>query len=324
MTATGILNPVLNITVGSQISGNISKLYADWNSEVKANQVVAQIDPAIYLAAVHQCEGDLANAKAALELAQLTSKRKEELVAQHAAAQADLDTAIATLHQCEATVQMKDANLELANVNLKNCTIYSPIDGIVISRSVDVGQTVAAAMNAPVLFLIANDLTRMQIDSNVAEADVGNVEVGQAVNFTVDAFPYQTFHGKVAQVRNAASTVQNVVTYDVVISVKNADLKLKPGMTANISIITAQRDNVIKVPNAALRFRMVEAKATPTAHRRRGHSAAVAAFEQRPGLVRRSAIGRSMSCPRAAAKPVARCRSRSASPMGFRPKSPMD
>jgi HlyD family secretion protein len=154
--------------------------------------------------------------------------------------------------------------LELANVNLEHCTIYSPVDGIVISRSVDVGQTVAAAMNAPVLFLIANDLTRMQIDSNVAEADVGNVEVGQNVNFTVDAFPYRTFQGVVTQNRNAAVTVQNVVTYDIVIAVSNPDLKLKPGMTANISIITSQRENVVKVPNAALRFRIVDSKATPT------------------------------------------------------------
>jgi HlyD family secretion protein len=148
-------------------------------------------------------------------------------------------------------------------VNLKNCTIYSPIDGIVISRNVDVGQTVAAAMNAPVLFTIANDLTRMQIDSNVAEADVGNVAVDQAVNFTVDAFPYRTFQGKVVQNRNAALTVQNVVTYDVVIAVSNPDLKLKPGMTANISIVIAQRDNVVKVPNAALRYHPADGPATP-------------------------------------------------------------
>ena len=252
VTATGTLTPVLNVTVGSQISGNILNLGADWNTPVKAGQVVAQIDPAIYVATVDQCKGDLANSNAALELAQLTAKRTQELVDQHAAPQADLDTAVATLHQAQATVQMKQANLELANVNLEHCTIYSPVDGVVISRSVDVGQTVAAAMNAPVLFLIANDLTKMQIDSNVAEADVGNIEVGQSVNFTVDAFPYRTFQGKVVQNRNAAVTVQNVVTYDVVIAVDNPDLKLKPGMTAAISIITAQRDNVIKVPNAAL------------------------------------------------------------------------
>jgi HlyD family secretion protein len=264
ITATGILNPVLNVTVGSQVSGNILKLYADWNSTVKANQIVAQIDPAIYQAQVHQCEADLASAKAALELNQLTSKRKEELVAQHAAAQADLDTAIANLHQAEASVEMKKANLELAKANLEHCTIYSPVDGIVISRSVDVGQTVAAAMNAPVLFLIANDLKKMQIDSNVAEADVGNIEVGQNVDFTVDAFPYRTFKGEVHQNRNAALTVQNVVTYDVVISVENPDLKLKPGMTANLSIAVQHRDNVIKVPNAALRFKLYDPTATPT------------------------------------------------------------
>ena len=264
VTATGTLNPVLNVTVGSQISGNILKLSADFNSPVKANQIVAQIDPAIYLANVHQAEGDLANARAALELAQLTAKRKQELVAEHAAPQADLDAALATLHQAEATVTMKQANLELAQVNLEHCTIYSPVDGIVISRSVDVGQTVAAAMNAPVLFLIANDLTKMQIDTNVAEADVGNVELGQDVDFTVDAFPYRTFHGKVVQNRNAAITVQAVVTYDVVISVNNDDLKLKPGMTATVSIIIAHRDDALKIPNAVLRFRMAESQATPS------------------------------------------------------------
>src|SRR5260221_2906709 len=262
--ATGTLNPVLNVTVGSQISGNIQKLFADYNSPVKANDVVAQIDPAVYLAVVHQCQGDLANAQAALELAQLTAKRKQELVDQHAAPQADLDTATATLHQAEATVKIKQANLEKAQVDVDHCTIYSPIDGIVISRSVDVGQTVAAAMNAPVLFLIANDLTKMQIDSNVAEADVGNVELDQEVEFTVDAFPYRTFHGKVSQVRNAASIVQNVVTYDVVISVNNADLKLKPGMTATANIVIAHREGVLKIPNAALRVRMPDSVATPT------------------------------------------------------------
>jgi len=263
VTATGTLNPVLNVTVGSQISGNIKELFADYNSPVKAQQIVAQIDPAVYLAVVHQCQGDLANSQAALELAQLTAKRKQELVDQHAAPQADLDTAIATLHQAEATVQIKKANLEKAQVDVDHCTIYSPVDGIVISRSVDVGQTVAAAMNAPVLFLIANDLTKMQIDSNVAEADVGNIELEQDVDFTVDAFPYRTFHGKVVQNRNAAITVQNVVTYDVVISVANPDLKLKPGMTATVQVIIAKREGVLKIPNAAMRVRMPDSDATP-------------------------------------------------------------
>lgn len=266
VTASGALNPVVNVTVGSQISGIILKLFADFNSSVQAGQVVAQLDPATYQAIVHQMEGEVANAKAALELAQLTAARKKELVAQNASTKADLDTALATLHQAEATVLVRQANLEKANVDFNRCTIRSPIDGIVISRSVDVGQTVAATMNAPVLFTIANDLTKMQIDADVAEADVGTVEVDQTVDFTVDAFPYRTFHGQVVQVRNAAKTVQNVVTYDVVISVHNEDMKLKPGMTANVSIIVAQRERALKISNAALRFRPPDeqTKATPT------------------------------------------------------------
>lgn len=263
VNATGTLNPVVNVTVGSQISGNILKLSADFNTSVKAGQVVAQLDPAIYQAIVHQCEGDLANSKAVLELAKLTAKRKKELVDEKAAPQADLDSALASLHQAEANVQVKEANLEKARVDVGHCTIFSPIDGIVISRSVDVGQTVAAAMNAPVLFTIANDLTKMQIDSNVAEADVGNVELNQDVDFSVDAFPYRVFHGKVVQNRNAAVTVQNVVTYDVVISVSNQDLKLKPGMTATVSIVIAHLENALRIPNAALRVRMPGLEATP-------------------------------------------------------------
>lgn len=267
VTATGTLNPVINVTVGSQISGNIQKLYADFNSSVKAGQVVAELDPATYQAVVSQAEGDVALAQASLELARLTAKRKTELVAQKAAPQADLDSADATLHQAEATLKVKQANLQKAKVDLDRCTIRSPVDGTVISRSVDVGQTVAAAMNAPVLFTIANDLTRMQIDTNVAEADVGGAIEGQDVDFTVDAFPYQTFHGKVAQVRNAATTVQNVVTYNVVVAVDNPELKLKPGMTANVSVIIAHRDDAVKMPNAALRFRMPDATADASAAR---------------------------------------------------------
>jgi len=259
VTATGQLNPVLNITVGSQISGNILKLYADYNSLVKANEVVAELDPAPYTAAVHMAQANVANAQAALELAQLTQKRKEALVAEHAAAQADLDAATASLHQAQANLQIQQASLESAQVNLDHCTISSPIDGIVISRSVDVGQTVAASLNAPVLFTIANDLSKMQIDASVAEADVGELENGQKVNFTVDAYPTRTFHGIVEQVRNSPVTVQNVVTYDTVISVNNADQKLKPGMTANVSVVIAERKGVVCVPNGALRFRPPDA-----------------------------------------------------------------
>lgn len=255
VTATGTLNPVVNVQVGSQISGNIKELLVDFNSPVKKGQVVAQLNPSTYQAIVAQQEGEVTSAKANLELARITSKRKKELVALNAAPQADLDAAQADLAQAEAQLLIKTANLEKARVDLGYCTIYSPIDGTVITRDVDVGQTVAASMSAPILFTIANDLAKMQINAAVAEADVGMVEEKQNVNFTVDAFPYRTFKGIVTQVRNAATTTNNVVTYDVIISVDNADLKLKPGMTANVSVIVAHRDDSLKVPNAALRFR---------------------------------------------------------------------
>src|SRR5216117_371213 len=259
VTATGTLNPVVNVQVGSQVSGNIAKLFADFNSQVKAGQVVAQIDPALFQATVTQAEGDLANAQAALELARVNAKRTQDLFARKTSSQADLDQAMANLHQAEANVKIKQGALDKAKADLEHCTITSPIDGVVISRNVDVGQTVAASLQAPVIFQIANDLTKMQIDANVAEADVGVLEVGQDVDLTVDAFPMRTFHGKVVQVRNAPITVQNVVTYDTVIGVNNADLKLKPGMTANVSIVVAHKDNVLQIKNAALRYRPAEA-----------------------------------------------------------------
>src|SRR6266496_1151993 len=247
VTATGTLNPVVNVQVGSQVSGNIAKLFVDFNSRVKAGQVVAQIDPVLFQATVTQAEGDLANAQAALELAKLNATRTQELFAKKTSSQADVDQAIANLHQAEANVKIKQGALDKAKADLDHCTITSPIDGVVISRSVDVGQTVAASLQAPVIFAIANDLTKMQIDSNVAEADVGVVKIDQNVDFTVDAFPMQTFHGKVVQVRNAPITVQNVVTYDTVIGVRNPDLKLKPGMTANVSITVAHKDDVLQI-----------------------------------------------------------------------------
>src|SRR2546428_6033513 len=264
VTATGTLNPVVNVQVGSQVSGNIAKLFADFNSQVKAGQVVAQIDPALFQATVTQTEGDLANAQAALELAKVNATRTEQLFKQKISSQQDLDQAMANLHQAEANVKIKQGALDKAKADLDHCTITSPIDGIVISRSVDVGQTVAASLQAPVIFQIANDLTKMQIDANVAEADVGVVQVDQNVDFTVDAFPMQTFHGKVVQVRNAPITVQNVVTYDTVIGVSNPDLKLKPGMTANVSIIAAHKDDVLQIKNAALRYRPAEATSAET------------------------------------------------------------
>jgi HlyD family secretion protein len=270
VTATGTLNPVVNVQVGSQVSGNIAKLFVDFNSEVKAGQVVAQIDPVLFQATVTQAEGDLANAQAALELAKVNATRMQELFTRKTSSQADLDQAMANLHQAEANVKIKQGALDRARADLEHCRITSPIDGVVISRSVDVGQTVAASLQAPVIFAIANDLTKMQIDANVAEADVGVVKVDQNVDFTVDAFPMETFHGKVVQVRNAPITVQNVVTYDTVIGVSNPDLKLKPVMTANVSIIVAHKDDVLQIKNAALRFRPPDA--TPVETRRMGTS----------------------------------------------------
>ncbi len=275
VTATGQLNAVLNVQVGSQISGNIQKLFADFNSEVKSGQIVAQLDPATYQAAVHQAEGELSFAKAALELAQLNAKRQEQLAGRKVNAPFELDAALAALHQAEASVKIREAQLERARVDLDRCTIYAPIDGLVISRTVDVGQTVAASLQAPILFTIANDLRKMQIDANVAEADVGSVQVGQPVEFTVDAFPYRTFQGKVAQVRNAPLNVQNVVSYDAVISVDNSELKLKPGMTANVSVLVAQRTNTLKIPNSALRFR-------PAGERSQGKSGQKRSGERSP------------------------------------------
>jgi HlyD family secretion protein len=264
VTATGTLNPVVNVQVGSQVSGNIARLFVDFNSQVKAGQVVAQIDPALFQATVTQAEGDLANAQAALELAKVNAKRTQDLFAKKTSSEADVDQAIANLHQAEANVKIKQGALDKAKADLDHCTITSPIDGVVISRSVDVGQTVAASLQAPVIFAIANDLTKMQIDANVAEADVGVVKVDQNVDFTVDAFPLQTFQGKVVQVRNAPITVQNVVTYDTVIGVSNPDLKLKPGMTANVSIIVAHKDDVLQIKNAALRYRPPDATPVET------------------------------------------------------------
>src|SRR5215472_7700415 len=264
VTATGTLNPVVNVQVGSQVSGNIAKLFVDFNSQVKAGQVVAQIDPALFQATVTQAEGDLASAQAALELAKVNAARTQRLFVEKNSSQQDVDQAVANLHQAEANVKIKQGALDKAKADLDHCTITSPIDGVVISRSVDVGQTVAASLQAPVIFQIANDLTKMQIDSNVAEADVGVVKVGQDVDFTVDAFPTRTFHGKVVQVRNAPITVQNVVTYDTVIGVDNKDLKLKPGMTANVSIIIAHKENVLQIKNAALRYRPADAPPSET------------------------------------------------------------
>ncbi len=258
VTATGTLNPVKSVQVGCQVSGRISDIFVDFNSQVKAGDPIAQLDPRTYQAQVASAEADLANASANLELQQAQAKRATDLYASKLVSGSDYDVAQATLHQAEAAVKIKQASLDNAKTSLGYTKIVSPVDGVVISRAVDVGQTVAASFNTPTLFLIANDLTKMQIDAAVSEADVGGVIEDQSVDFTVDAYPTRTFHGEVVQVRNSPTTVNNVVTYDAVIGVTNADYKLKPGMTANVSVIVAQRDNALKLPNAALRFRPTE------------------------------------------------------------------
>ena len=255
VTATGTLSAVVSVQVGSQISGNIKELLADFNTPVKAGQIVAKLDPASFEANVHQAQGDMATAQATLELAGLTAKRTAELFAGKLVAQAENDKSLADLHQAEAAMKVRHAALERAQIDLDRCTIFAPVDGVVISRNVDVGQTVAAAMTAPVLFTIANDLTKMHIEANVSEADIGGVSEGQDAAFLVDAFPDRTFHGKIVQVRFAPITVDNVVTYVTVIEVDNPKKELRPGMTANVSIVIAEKKNTLTVPNAALRFK---------------------------------------------------------------------
>jgi HlyD family secretion protein len=283
VTATGTLSAVTTVEVGSQITGKIKALYADFNSQVKKGQVVAQIEPEPFQAKVDSAKADLAAAKAAvamsratlekdkvnLEQARRNLKRIEELYRkgivsenERDLAQTNYDSAVAQLKADEASyrnaiaqVEQRKANLESAELDLSHTKIVSPVDGIVISRDVNVGQTVSASLQAPTLFVIAENLTKMQLDASVVEADIGKVRVGQKVSFTVDAYPDRTFTGEVRQVRNAPITLQNVVTYDVIIDVENTDLILKPGMTANVFILTAQRNDVLKIPNAAFRFR---------------------------------------------------------------------
>lgn len=254
VTATGQLGAVVSVDVGSQISGKILRLHADFNSTVKKDQLVAEIEPSIYQAAVNQAKGELANACAGRELSRLTADRKRDLLAKKAGTQADFDKAKAEFEQAEATVMIKEAMLEKANADLDHCRIDAPVDGIVIARKVDVGQTVAAAMTTPVLFTIAQDITKMHIVANVSEADIGGVALGQKVDFGVDAFPDEVFHGTVEQVRKSPTTTNNVVTYETVIAVDNPQQKLFPGMTAEVSIYVAERKDVLTVPNAALRF----------------------------------------------------------------------
>ncbi|MGH7928342.1 MAG: efflux RND transporter periplasmic adaptor subunit [Candidatus Binatia bacterium] len=274
VSSTGTLQAGVTVQVGSQVSGTIEKLFADFNSKVKSGQVVAQLNQDKFRAAVDQAkanhiasQSNLAKAKVTVEDAGRTLDRarelkKRELVAQSEldAAQTAYDAALAQLEVNKAQVAQAQAAFNQVSVDLNNTIIRSPVDGIVISRNVDVGQTVAASLSAPTLFTIANDLAKMEVHSNVDEADVGNVWEGQEVTFTVDAFPARRFRGKVYQVRNAPVNVQGVVTYNAVARIDNKDLILKPGMTANVRFLVSQKENVVIIPNMAMRFRPPDQK----------------------------------------------------------------
>lgn len=269
VTASGTLSAIVTVQVGSQVSGRIAALHADFNSPVKKGQLIAKIDPALFQASVDQAranlaaaQGNLAKAKVQAVDARRQYQRQKELAARQLNAQAELDTAQANADAADAQVTASEgavaqtrAALQSADVNLAYTNILSPTSGTVISRNVDVGQTVAASLQAPTIFVIAEDLAKMQVDTSVSEADVGRLKSGMPASFTVDAYPGETFRGQVRQIRNAPQTVQNVVTYDAVIDVDNSEFKLKPGMTANVTFVYAQKDDVLKVPNSALRFR---------------------------------------------------------------------
>ena len=254
VTASGSLGALVSVDVGSQVSGKITALYADFNTPVKKGQLVAEIDTSVYEATLRQAEGGLASAKATVVLKHQNLERKKILVPQQAASQLDLDQAIAELAEAEASVVVNQAMVESARANLGYCKITAPVDGIVISRKIDLGQTVIAAMSTPVLFTIAQDITKMNISASVSEADIGQVKEGQTVEFSVDAFPDEVFPGTVTQVRKSPTTTQNVVTYETIITVDNPELKLFPGMTADVSILVLERSNVLKIPNTALRY----------------------------------------------------------------------
>jgi HlyD family secretion protein len=256
VTATGDLQPVVTVDIGAQVSGQIKEVLVDFNSIVKAGDVLARIDESTPTQRLKQARADLESASASNKLVQLNVARTRELFEKKLVSQQELDGADAQLAQSNANLLQRRASVENAEIDLQRCTIVAPIDGMVLDRKTDKGRTVNASMNAPTLFTLVNDLSRMQINAAVAEADIGLIHEGQPVRFTVDAFPGRTFSGTVRQVRNAASANQNVVSYATIIDVTNDDLRLKPGMTANVSIVVSERPDVLRVANQALRLRV--------------------------------------------------------------------
>ncbi len=276
VSATGTVNAITTVSVGTQVSGTIAQLFADFNSQVKKGQLLAQIDSASFEAQVAQARANLMLAEANLEKSKvavrdtiLTFERNKILFGKNFISKSDLDasetaylSAQAQIKASGAQVEQTRAALSLAQTNMRYTRIISPVNGTVISRNIDVGQTVAASFQTPTLFSIAQDLTKMQIKTNIDEADIGRIQLNQPVTFTVDAYPEIIFKGKVSEIRNAPTTVQNVVTYDIMVNVDNPDLKLKPGMTTNVSIIIADKKGILRVPNAALRIKMQDKKLT--------------------------------------------------------------
>ena len=258
ISATGTLNAVTTVQVGSQVSGTIAKLYADFNSVVKEGQLLAQLDPTFLQATVNEQRANMDRASAQVHEAQRNYDRTTDLFAKLLVSQADMDAATTTLESAKASLQQARAALDRAQVNLRYATIRAPISGVVVSRNVDVGQTVAASLQAPTLFTIANDLRKMQVQASVDEADIGNVKVGQTAGFRVDAFPDEEFNGLVSQIRLAPTITQNVVTYTVIVDVDNPRQKLMPGMTATLSIEVERRDNVLRLPVQSINFKPPE------------------------------------------------------------------
>ena len=268
VTASGIINPISTVNIGTQVSGTIAEIFVDYNTPVKQGQLLAQIDPALFEATVAQRKAALNIAKAELEVVEndivyykkhldrikKLNKSQYSTDKELETAQRDYDNAVVQKALKEAQIQQAEASLQQAEIDLRYTKIISPVDGIVVSKEVEVGQTVAASFQTPTLFNVAEDLTSMQIEASVAEADIAKVKEGQTVEFSVDSFPDEIFYGLVTQVRNNPITTSNVVTYEVIIEINNKEQKLKPGMTANVEIITAQKDNVLVVPNKALRF----------------------------------------------------------------------
>ncbi|KAF0156089.1 MAG: HlyD family secretion protein [Syntrophaceae bacterium] len=279
VSATGTVNAVTTVLVGTQVSGTIRQLFVDYNAMVKQGQLLAQIDPASFEAQAAQASANLSLSRANLEKSKVALRdtisvfeRNKILYGKNFISKHDLDTsettylsALAQIKASEAQVDQTRAALNLAQTNLRYTRIVSPVNGIVISRSIDVGQTVAASFQTPTLFTIAQDLTKMQIVASVDEADIGRIKSRQPVTFTVDAYPDLMFKGNVSEIRNAPTTVQNVVTYEVIVKVDNPDLKLKPGMTANVSVIIDDKKGILRIPNAALRVKIQDKKFTEAA-----------------------------------------------------------